>query len=77
MSEPIGTAPTGNDAGLMIRVRDGDKTALAALMERWELPLKAFIGRIVLNAADAKELAQETFVAVWQSRARFRPGAEF
>jgi RNA polymerase sigma-70 factor (ECF subfamily) len=77
MSEPIGTAPTGNDAGLMIRVRDGDKTALAALMERWELPLKAFIGRIVLNATDAKELAQETFVAVWQSRARFRPGAEF
>ena len=77
MSEHIGTASTGNDAGLMARVREGDKAALASLMERWELPLKAFIARIVLNASEAEELAQETFVAVWQNRARFRAGAEF
>jgi RNA polymerase sigma-70 factor (ECF subfamily) len=77
MSDHIGTASTGTDAELMSRVHEGDKTALAALMDRWELPLKAFIGRIVLNATDAGELAQETFVAVWQNRARFRRGAEF
>ena len=77
MSDHIGTASTGNDAELMGRVREGDKAALAALMERWELPLKSFIGRIVLNTSEAEELAQETFVAVWQNRARFRPGAPF
>lgn len=77
MSDHIGTASTGNDAELMRRVHEGDKTALATLMERWELPLKSFIGRVVLNATEAEELAQETFVAVWQNRARFRPGAEF
>ena len=77
MAEHIGTAPAGSDAGLMERVREGDKAALASLMERWELPLKAFIARIVLNASEAEELAQETFVAVWQNRARFRAGAGF
>jgi RNA polymerase sigma factor (sigma-70 family) len=77
MAESIGTASTGSDAELMERVHDGDKAALGRLMERWELPLKSFIGRIVLNASEAGDLAQETFVAVWQNRARFRVGAEF
>lgn len=77
MSDHMDAASIGDDAVLMSRVREGDKTALATLMERWELPLKAFIGRIVLNASEAEELAQETFVAVWQNRTRFRAGAEF
>ncbi len=61
----------------MGRVQGGDEAALAALMERWELPLKSFIGRIVLNVSEAEELAQETFVRVWQQREKFRTGAEF
>jgi RNA polymerase sigma-70 factor (ECF subfamily) len=77
MSNPIGAASSGNDAELMARVQADDPAAFARLMERWELPLKAFIGRVVLNASEAEELAQETFVAVWQNRARFRTGAEF
>lgn len=77
MSNPIGAASDGNDAELMGRVQADDKVAFARLMERWELPLKAFIGRVVINASEAEDLAQETFVAVWQNRARFRPGAGF
>jgi RNA polymerase sigma-70 factor (ECF subfamily) len=61
----------------MRRVQAGDEAALGALMERWELPVKAVIGRIVLNASEAEELAQETFVRVWQQRGKFRAGAEF
>jgi RNA polymerase sigma-70 factor (ECF subfamily) len=66
-----------NDRALMVRLQAGDESALAALMERWELPTKAVIGRIVLNANEAEELAQETFVRVWQQRSKFRAGAEF
>ena len=61
----------------MARVQGGDEAALGALMERWELPVKGLIGRIVLNASEAEELAQETFVRVWQQREKFRAGAEF
>ena len=61
----------------MRRVQGGDEAALGALMERWELPLKGLVGRIVLNASEAEELALETFVRVWQQREKFRAGAEF
>lgn len=61
----------------MRRVQAGDEPALAALMERWELPVKRLLARIVLNHRDAEELAQETFVRVWTQRARYRPEAEF
>lgn len=65
------------DRALMRRVQAGDEAALGALMERWELPLKAFLARIVLNAAEAEDLAQETFVRVWQQRGKFRSEAAF
>lgn len=65
------------DRALMGRVQAGDEAALGALMERWELPVKSLIGRIVLNAREAEELAQETFVRVWQQREKFRAGEAF
>lgn len=61
----------------MGRVQTGDEAAFGQLMERWELPVKRLLGRLVLNAAEAEELAQDTFVRVWQQRERFRAGAEF
>lgn len=65
------------DRELMARVQGGDETALGLLMERWERPVKAVIARLVGNAGEAEELAQEAFVRLWQTRERFRAGAEF
>jgi RNA polymerase sigma factor (sigma-70 family) len=65
------------DAELMRRVQAGDEAALGALMQRWELPVKSVIGRIVLNASEAAELAQEAFVRVWQQREKYRADAPF
>ena len=61
----------------MGRVQSGDEAAFGRLLERWELPVKGLLGRLVLNAAEAEELAQDTFVRVWQQREKYRPGAEF
>lgn len=71
------TTTPREDTELMRRVQMGDEAALGALMQRWELSLKAVIGRIVLNASEAEELAQETFVRVWQQRGKYRPDAAF
>jgi len=65
------------DTQLMTRVQSGDEAALGELMSRWERPVKAVIGRLVLNSRDAEELAQETFVRVWQQQAKFHAGSEF
>jgi RNA polymerase sigma factor, sigma-70 family len=76
-SEDEARAEGGGDGEWMRRVRAGDEAALGVLMERWELPVKRVIARMVLNAGEAEELAQETFVRVWQQREKFREGAEF
>ena len=79
MSEPIGRPSIGGDAELMGRVRGNDQAALATLMERWELPLKAFIARIVLNTSEAEEafplvraIAPEITLDDWREYVRRR-----
>lgn len=66
-----------DDSALMARVQAGDEAALGELMNRWELPVKSVIARIVLNAREAEELGQETFVRIWTQRAKYRSGAVF
>ena len=65
------------DTELMRRVQAGDEAALGVLMERWEVPVKRTIARLVFNASEAEDLAQETFVRVWGQREKFRAGADF
>ncbi len=76
-SEDEARSGVEEDGVLMGRVQAGDEAALGVLMGRWELPVKSVIARMVLNAREAEELAQETFVRVWQQREKFRAGAEF
>ena len=75
-TEEESLAEAREDAALMMRVRAGDEAAFAALLAGWELPVKRLIARIVFNASDAEDLAQETMVRVWQQRGTFRAGAE-
>lgn len=78
MQPPDASDPgADSDRALMARVSQGDEAALGALMARWELPTKAVVARLVLNAHEAEDLAQEAFVKVWQHRADFRAEAEF
>jgi RNA polymerase sigma factor (sigma-70 family) len=71
---PDAATTAREDSSLMMRVQAGDETAFADLMQRWELPVKSVIARIVLNASEAEDLAQETFVRLWQHRNKFTPG---
>jgi RNA polymerase sigma-70 factor (ECF subfamily) len=71
------TANDASDEALMTRLREGDDQTLAPLMARWEVPMKRYLARVVQNAHEAEELAQETFVRLYQHRDRFREGARF
>lgn len=74
---PTQDASDPTDEALMLRLRDGDEPALAALMVRWERPVKSLLYRLLLNSDEAAELAQETFVRLFFQRAKFRPDARF
>src|SRR6516165_4937520 len=65
------------DFACMVRLREGDDLALNELMERWQKPLHSFILRYVGNHRDAIELAEQTFVRVYQHRSRFNFKSKF
>jgi RNA polymerase sigma-70 factor (ECF subfamily) len=65
------------DLARMTRLIEGDDLALNELMERWQKPLLSFVLRYVGNEADSIELAQETFVRVYQNRQRFNFKSKF
>ncbi len=65
------------DAELMLRVRAGDDTSFALLLERHRGPVVHFLYRMVQNPAVSEELAQEVFLRVYRSRATYEPTAKF
>ncbi|HVE15300.1 MAG TPA: sigma factor, partial [Chthoniobacterales bacterium] len=73
------TSPSAGDAdhAAMARLRDGDDPALNEIMDRWQRRVTSFLLRMTGNEAVALDLAQETFVRVYQSRERFQPRGEF
>ncbi|MGH9378083.1 MAG: RNA polymerase sigma factor [Terriglobia bacterium] len=66
-----------SDLELMLRVRSGDAESFEALLSRYRLPLVSFFVRMVRDRALAEDLAQETFLRVYQARHRYQPEARF
>jgi RNA polymerase sigma-70 factor (ECF subfamily) len=65
------------DAELMLRVRDGDETSFALLLQKHRNTVVHFLYRMVQNQAVAEELAQEVFLRVYRSRETYEPTAKF
>ena len=65
------------DAAAMTRLRDGDDLALNELMARWQQPLTNYLARFCGNEATALDLAQDTFVRVYEARARYDTRGKF
>lgn len=66
-----------SDEEAMLALQRGEDLALNRLMARWQVPLRSFLFRSTHHEHDALDLAQETFVRIYQHRARYRPGAKF
>jgi RNA polymerase sigma-70 factor (ECF subfamily) len=73
MSDPESDA----DTAAMLRLRNGDDTALNELMTRWQKPLTGYLWRQTQSEADALDLAQDTFVRVYEHRNKYKPSAKF
>ena len=71
-----GVAPE-RDADLMRRIRSGDASSFALLLERHRSPVIHFLYRMVQNQPVAEELSQEVFLRVYRSRDTYAPTAKF
>ena len=71
------SVPPDLDAALMLRVQRGDRAAFAELVEKYQQPVMNFIQRSLRDETEAEDLAQNVFLQVYKSRARYRPTARF
>jgi len=65
------------DREAMQRLAAGEDLALNSIMERWKSRLAAYLHRFTGNESVALDLTEETFVRVYQSRAKYRPEGAF
>lgn len=73
----MSVAPPDPDHEAMQRLQAGESLALNELMNRWKQPLVSYLYRQLGHEQDALDLAQETFVRVYQQAGRYRPHAKF
>jgi RNA polymerase sigma-70 factor (ECF subfamily) len=60
-----------SDSALVLRVRKGDHAAFAVLVSRHLPAVYTFCVRILNNADEAQDVAQETFLKAWRHLGRF------
>lgn len=65
------------DSACMQAIAEGDRDALSNIILRWQNRLINFFYRSTSNRSDAEDLAQETFVELYKSAARYNPENHF
>jgi RNA polymerase sigma-70 factor, ECF subfamily len=69
--------PADPDAALMLRVKRGDREAFARLVEKYQQPVMNFVHRSLRDEIEAADVAQNVFLQVYKSRARYQRTAKF
>jgi RNA polymerase sigma-70 factor (ECF subfamily) len=65
------------DAALMLRVKKGDSAAFTTLVEKFKQPVMNLAYRSLRDLTEAEDLAQNVFVQVFKSAARYETTAKF
>ena len=69
--------PLDPDAALMLRVKRGNRTAFAELVEKYRQPVMNLVYRTLRDETEAEDLAQNVFLQVYKSRSRYKRTAKF
>ena len=68
--------PETDDFALMAQVRENREDAFRRLVERHQRPLLNFFARMGAST-HGEDLAQETFIRLWNYRHKYKPSAKF
>ncbi len=68
--------PETDDFALMAQVREESEDAFRRLMERHQRPVLNFFVRMGASTS-GEDLAQETFIRLWNYREKYKPSAKF
>jgi RNA polymerase sigma-70 factor, ECF subfamily len=65
------------DLRLMLRIRNGDETAFQELVEIHQHRVVGTCARMLGDDVEAEDVAQQVFIRIWKSAARWEPSAKF
>jgi RNA polymerase sigma-70 factor (ECF subfamily) len=68
---------TVSSEDLMARIAKGDDSAFETLVNRHQTSVLNLIYRFIGDRTQAKDLAQEVFIRVWQAAKTYKPEAKF
>ena len=69
----VSDSPPDADDDALLRLARGQHSALTELMSRWAPRVKGYFLRLTGQDAVAEDLAEETFVRLYESSRRYRP----
>jgi len=65
------------DFALMERVGAGDHEAFRQLVERHQHAVIGTVAKMLGNASESEDIAQQVFLRIWRNAKRYRPHAKF
>ena len=65
------------DAALMLRVREGDRSAFETLVEKYKQSVVNLVARTIGDPTEAEDIAQHVFVQVFKAAHRYEVTAKF
>lgn len=65
------------DTQLMLRVRDGDASAMESLVKKHQNTVFATVSSMLKYGGDAEDIAQQVFIRIWKHAASYEPSAKF
>jgi len=65
------------DFALMERVGEGDHAAFRQLVERHQDAVIGTVAKMLGNASESEDIAQQVFLRIWKNAKRYRPDAKF
>lgn len=75
---PDPLAENAKDVELMLAVKDtGDHALFQELVERHQHAVVGTVAKMLGNPSEAEDIAQQVFLRLWKSRARYKPSAKF
>ena len=65
------------DFALMERIGAGDHEAFRELVERHQRAVIGTVAKMLGNASESEDIAQQVFLRIWRNAKRYRPDAKF
>ena len=70
-------AEPDEDAKLMLRVRNGDASAMEMLVRKHQNSVYATVARMLNNGPETEDIAQQVFIRIWKGAGNYEPSARF